>query len=366
MRCVLTGDADTIRAILAAFSSYLLSWTMDSAGLVVPRTCPGMPHAADMRCAGLWDWCDGESVDCDDGPIDNAWYFWALNSTARLARAVGATRPGGELTPSALHELEQRAGSLRAAYDTAFWDPSCTCYRSKQHREQPNTNNCTLKTDNCTRPDDRATALAIVVGLAPPDKRRMSARSVLDLNGPYASTFSSPPMEKFALEALFLAGLPDAALHRMETRFGPMTVLPGLSTLWEHWEADPVSGRPVAGYNHGWSGGPLVLLSQYVAGLSPTTPGWSTFRVSPRLGALRHATAVVATGYGTVSVDVHVLARGVLRVEVAAPEGSVGCVDLAEQGYVVVVARQVVTGEVVQECNLVGPGRWVVDAELLP
>jgi hypothetical protein len=71
----------------------------------------------------------------------------------------------------------------------------------------------------------------------------------------------------------------------MQARFGPMIESP-LSTLWEHWEADAATGAPIAGYNHGWSGGVLVLLSQYVVGLSPTAAdGWRVFDVRPNLGS---------------------------------------------------------------------------------
>jgi len=68
---------------------------------------------------------------------------------------------------------------------------------------------------------------------------------------------------------------------------------------------DPASGMPIAGYNHGWSGGALVQLSQYVAGLSPTAPGWASFDVRPQLGSTLHnASARIATPFGHVGVDV--------------------------------------------------------------
>eukprot|EP00937_MAST-01D_sp_MAST-1D-sp2_P003606 g3606.t1 len=289
-----TGDVATMRGALRAATSYLLSWRTAPAPrgegeLVVPRACPPpQPHGADVQCVGLWDWCDGESVGCDYAPIDNAWMWWALNSTARVARAVNGTaaqlQPGGgeaeaPITGAQLAELERRARALAVAFDREFWDESCGscgCYRSAEHRARPagGTANCTTKLDNCTRADDRPNALAVVTGLAPVDKHLRVARSVLDLAaGANASTFASPAMEKFVLEAMFIAGEEqhDAALRRMQARFGDM-VRSNLTTLWEHWESDPATGRPIAGYNHGWSGGALVLLSQYVVGLAPARP----------------------------------------------------------------------------------------------
>ena len=74
-----TGDVATMREMLPAVIRYLLSYSIASTpaipggGLVVPRACPGQPHAADVQCAGIWDWCDGQSTNCDYAPIDNAW-----------------------------------------------------------------------------------------------------------------------------------------------------------------------------------------------------------------------------------------------------------------------------------------------------
>ncbi len=53
-----TGDISSVRKVLPAIVSYLLSWRMNG-DLVVPRSCPGKPHAADVQCPGIWDWCDG-------------------------------------------------------------------------------------------------------------------------------------------------------------------------------------------------------------------------------------------------------------------------------------------------------------------
>ena len=386
-----TADVDTVRSVLPAIITYLLSWKMQevdmvvhgagddtvaSGGgsvtaptvvtrssnnsysfasstrghprikpqLVVPRSCPGKVHGADVQCPGIWDWCDGQSTNCDYAPIDNAWYWWALNTTRRLARAVNFTTPppsppppppsktqttlarsrgmsgtssrssstaGGQFgtstmkpyssrasnnssyiiqessgtTPAQLAEISARADSLAAAYDAVFWDESCTCYRSAAHRTRAGgTTDCQTKTDNCTLPDDRANALAIVTGLASPQRATLAAVSVLDPAAPGYVANSSTAMEKFALEALLMQGQTAAALDRMRMRFGPM-IASNLTTLWEHWEADPTTGMPIAGYNHGWSGGVLVLLSQYIAGLAPTRPGWQEWEARPRLSS---------------------------------------------------------------------------------
>lgn len=51
-----------------------------------------------------------------------------------------------------------------------------------------------------------------------------------------------------------------------------------LTTLWEDWNIGGAGGGSI---NHGWAGGPLSLLSQYVAGIIPLTAGWKTFMIRP-------------------------------------------------------------------------------------
>jgi hypothetical protein len=268
---------------------------------------------------------EGQSTNCDYAPIDNAWYWWALNSTVQIAKETNAV--GDVVTTAELKLLTTRANSLMAAYDAEFWDPSCGCYRSESHRSRPGgTVHCATKLDNCTLPDDRVQALAIVTGLAPKKKWVGIVKNVLDLSSNTSVAFGSTAMEKFALEAMFLVGEHDAALVRMQRRFGPMIAY-NLSTLWEHWEIDPDTGAPFAGYNHGWSGGALVLLSQYIAGLAPTSPGWDTFAVRPELGStLTEISAAVNTAHGRISVALNRAGSRLnhINVVVEVPDGVFG------------------------------------------
>ena len=126
----------------------------------------------------------------------------------------------------------------------------------------------------------------------------------------------SPYMEKYVLEALFALGYPDDALARMRSRYSDM-VSNSCTTLWELF---PATG----GFNHGWSGGPLTLLDEDVAGITPTSPGFATFDVRPVLGTtLTRADANVPSSYGLISVSA---ARDAAdyRLSVRVPPGSSG------------------------------------------
>ncbi|CAB9529647.1 Bacterial alpha-L-rhamnosidase [Seminavis robusta] len=87
--------------------------------------------------------------------------------------------------------------------------------------------------------------------------------------------WASPYMEKYVLESLFKMKHADEALQRMKHRYQAMVMAPNITTLWEQWDLNSGS------YNHAWAGGPLTLLSEYVAGIAPTSPGWRTFHVMP-------------------------------------------------------------------------------------
>ena len=60
------------------------------------------------------------------------------------------------------------------------------------------------------------------------------------------------------------------------------------STLWELWTYDESEGAEHgnSGYNHGWAGGPLILLSKYFAGIAPDEKLSDTYRICPDLSVL--------------------------------------------------------------------------------
>jgi hypothetical protein len=111
---------------------------------------------------------------------------------------------------------------------------------------------------------------------------------------------ASPYMEKYVIEALFKMGYDDYALERLKKRFTPMTDSE-LTTLWEGWGIGS-EGYGGGTYNHGWSGGGLSLLSKYVAGISPLSPGYDSVEIRPVMGSLKYANAETNTVKGNIKV----------------------------------------------------------------
>jgi hypothetical protein len=86
-------------------------------------------------------------------------------------------------------------------------------------------------------------------------------------------------------------------LARMRQRYSSM-ISSKYSTLWEFWNAGEGT------INHAWTGGPLTLMSQYVAGVAPTKPGYTEFQLMPQLGDLTQVAATVPSRKGAISVDI--------------------------------------------------------------
>jgi alpha-L-rhamnosidase len=184
--------------------------------------------------------------------------------------------------------------------------------------------------------DDRGHAWAVLSGLAK-QQHYSSIKEVFN-----TSFNSSPYMEKYVLEALFMMNDADAALNRMKRRYQKMVESP-LSTLWEGWGIGN-EGYGGGSYNHGWSGGPLTLLMEYVGGVSPLEPGFSKFQVMPQAGYLNNASASFESVKGTIRSSFEKNSKGI-EVKVTIPPLSNALVKMPSQ----MVKRIKINGKVVWE-----------------
>ena len=323
-----SGDADAVRRVYPAVRDYLAVWAQDGRGLVVPR-------------AGGWTW--GDWGDNRDLPlIFNGWYALALRAQVEMARLVGEDADA--------REAERKLAALVAGFDAAFW--TGTAYRSPGH-------------DGAT--DDRGNALAVLAGLAP-EARYDAVHQVL-----LEERHASPYFEKYVAEALMRMGHVDDALARLKERYAAMIESP-LTTLWEGWGIG-AEGFGGGTYNHAWSGGPLTLMSQIVAGVEPLTPGYRLFRVAPQLGSLAHVRAVVPSAAGEIVADVRQSA-GRYVLDVTVPDGAeaelvvpvaAGRSARVEGADGADVAGELVGGDLLgpgeTHAFRVGAGRWRVVAE---
>ena len=77
------------------------------------------------------------------------------------------------------------------------------------------------------------------------------------------------------------------------------------STLWELWSYDESEGAEHgnSGYNHGWAGGPLILLSKYFAGFVPDEKLSNTYQICPDLSVLTNIKAEFPVKEGILALN---------------------------------------------------------------
>jgi hypothetical protein len=270
-----SADSSFIPVIYDRLHRYLHEvWQVDQNGLAVERN-------------GDWNWGDwGENVDM--GVLTNCWYYLALKAELAFALQLGKKADAEEIR-SMMEKIEKH-------FDTKFW--TGTAYRSPGYKGET---------------DDRAQAMAIVSELASKDKYSALLKV---LRKEY---HASPYMEKYVLEALFVMNEPVFALERMKKRYDKMMAYQEYTTLFEGWGIGD-EGFGGGTINHAWSGGPLTLLGQKVCGIEPTSPGFKTFKVAPRLGSLKEASATIASVKGEIQVSVSVKGRK-MTIRIHVPEG---------------------------------------------
>jgi alpha-L-rhamnosidase len=236
-----TGDLKTIRNAYPGVKKYLELYKLEQ-GLVKHRK-------------GDWMWHDwGERVDVP--VLDNTWYYLALEGAANMAKLLKKDDD--------YQSFDSKMKILKPAFQKAFWDGHG--FRSSNYKYKY---------------DDRAQGMAVVAGLS--DKLQWSEiKQILD------TTFNAGAyMEKYILESYFIMGDESSGIERMKKRYSKM-IESNHTTLWEGWDI----GSSVYGggtYNHGWSGGPLTLIHQYIAGVKASHT--NTIFIYPQLGNLSNYTS---------------------------------------------------------------------------
>jgi alpha-L-rhamnosidase len=327
-----TGDTATLRAAYPAVRKYLSVWKTDANGLVQHRD-------------GEWNWGDwGTNIDYP--VLDNAWYYLALKAAIPMAVLSGAAAD-----TAGYRNLMK---GIEASFTSTFWNAGSQHFRSS----------------SLSTPDDRANAMAVVAGFAKP-QHYPGIRTVMQQR-----TFASPYMEKYVLEALVLMGSDSLALARMKTRYTEMVNGP-YPTLWELW-----TGLKEGTINHGWNA-PNTILSQYIAGLSPTAPGWEEYHILPQMGNLTAVSQTAATVKGIISVSDSLYAdRFVMRLQ--SPLGTKAHIGIPKKRAwksILVNGRLIwndgvfatgitgVTGVGADSLYLrftIQPGEWLFEARLTP
>ena len=274
-----SGDYSFVEDIYDAVHRYLHeTWQLDSEGLPIYRK-------------GGWDWPDaGDNRDRE--ALLHPWYYLALKAEKEFAEYLGRTGDAAE--DQALMQ------AMVPAFNARYWKGDC--YRSADYEG---------------RTDDRVNAMAVVSGLASPDKYP-AILEVLKTER-HATTY----MHRYVLEAFCLMGQAELAQELMHDRY-PTIMKDSCSTLWEHWGYEGTN-------NHAWSGCGAIVMGEYFAGLKPLERGYRRFEVSPQMGTLKTIRSRVETPYGFICLELERKGRGILA-HITVPEGCTAVAGGKEYG----------------------------------
>jgi hypothetical protein len=258
-----------------------------------------------LWASAIVDWPAGERDDYNNGEVDpdkkqqvgplintaaNAFYYRALQSMAILARALKKDDEA--------RNFNDKAAQVYRAFNAVFFDEERGIYRDGQ---------------GCDHASLHANMFALALGLVPREKQE-SVADFVQSRGMACSVYGA----QYLLEALYRAGREDYALQLMtshsERSWWHMLELGSTMTL-EAWDA---KFKPNLTWNHAWGTAPANIISRFLLGVRPLTPGYEKILIAPRPGTLQWAKAQIPTPKGPVQVEFHQGENFVLEVEVPA------------------------------------------------
>ena len=244
------ADSSFVAEVYPAMRKYLHeTWKLDENGLPIYRE-------------GGWDWPDAGEHN-DKYAILPPWYLLALKGETVFARMLGKETDA--------EQNERLMDKIKESYNAIFWNGSE--YKTPGHNDLT---------------DDRVQAMAVLSGIAEPDKYEAICKVLSEQA--HATTY----MFCYVLEALIKMGRVDMALERMR-RFYPSIMKEDCSTLYEHWNFEGTC-------NHAWTGSGINVLGRLIAGVDAIECGFKKFSVKPQMGDLKYIDCAFETAYGMISV----------------------------------------------------------------
>ena len=255
--------------------------------------------------AGDWvfiDWAEGLSK---QGAVSFEQVLFARSLEAMAISAAIADDKEGAA------KYQQLAADLKTKIFATYWN------ENKQALGHSSVNG--VPTDNVTR---YANMFAIFFNyLSDAQKEGVEQHVLLNNSVPKITT---PYMRFYELEALCALGEQSYVLKEMKDYWGGMLNL-GATSFWEEYNPNQKGRELLAMYGrpygkslcHAWGASPIYLLGKYYLGVKPTSPGYATYLVEPKLGGLKWMEGKVPTPGGNISVYCNNK-----QIKVKAPDGT--------------------------------------------
>ena len=212
-----------------------------------------------------------------------------------LLKSLEAISACAELIGRDSAEYTKKAEELKIKINEFFWNEEKGAY----------IDNFESGRNNVTR---HANIFAILFDYANEKQQKSIIKNVL-LND-NVEQIKTPYFKFYELEALCKIGELNVVLDRMRKYWGGM-LREGATTFWEEYTPE-LSGREQYGMYgdkfgkslcHAWGASPVYLIGRYFLGVRPTSPGYASFDVNPRLEMFDEIEAEVPVNGGTVHIE---------------------------------------------------------------
>ncbi|KIJ64349.1 glycoside hydrolase family 78 protein [Hydnomerulius pinastri MD-312] len=329
------SDTYLMWTLIGSYNYYLYSGDMDWLSTIWTNYTKAVAYVESkvdstglMNVTGLRDW--GRFGQGGHNAEANAIFYKLLTNSVELATWMD----DAELASA----WSANASALKTTYNEAFWLPTAGMYRDNE-------------TTTLTPQD--ANSFAILFNLTTSVDQAKTVSQGLQQNWNYYGALApelpdtiSPFIGGFELQAHFACGNDEAAMILLRREWGYMltTNLSVQSTLLEGYTANgSLYYRSQDGYNydpsyishsHGWSSGPTSALTNYVLGLTVTSPQGKTWSVAPHTSGLTSAEGGFETPLGSFFVS-WAQEGSTFTLNINTPEGTSGTVQLPQAGATV-------------------------------
>jgi hypothetical protein len=328
-----TGNTDLLYKYYDALKPDLLTSAATGDGLI-----RGFPEFPMKKTSDVVDWpppdrdgfvMKGEHYLNWTNSVNNAFYYRSLQLMSRIATVVGRADES--------EKYAAMAAQVYTNYNAVFWDSD-----SQRYVDGVGTAHASA----------HANFFPLAFGLVPADRQ---AAVVGYLHSRIAANNGMPPSvygAQYFLEGLFQSGDVDTAIGLMTTN-GPRSwmnmIHMGSTVTAEAWS---FSDKPNLDWNHAWGAAPGNLITRFILGMQPITPGYGQILIEPHLGtALSYAEGTIPTIRGPVFIHAKNGPAG-LQLEVNIPGNVTATIVLPAPGKT--DANAVVDGKTVSATLLDG------------
>ena len=225
------------------------------------------------------DWPPAERDGFDMRPVNgviNAFHYRNLVELSQMAAALGKSDES--------RRFLEKSREVRDAYRNVFLNPETGLF---------------VDGEGSRHSSLHVNAAAVAFGLAEPAEMP-NAVAFLEKKGLACSVYFA----QYLLEAFCKADRADIAVRLMASggkRSWKAMMDFGSTISMEAWNME---AKPNQDLNHAWGSVPLNIISRFILGVTPMTPGFGRISIAPQPGGLKKIAARVPTAKGVVSIEI--------------------------------------------------------------